>query len=142
MKLLLDTGVLGQICHPRRHVDVRTWFRCAVREHTFIVSELADYELRRELLRVGAATSLRRLDELTRELPYAPITTSIWRHAAALWAVARNTGNVTAPPEALDGDVLVAAQALEEGATIVTTNSKHFQALSVTAMEWLAVPLS
>jgi predicted nucleic acid-binding protein len=142
VKLLLDTGVLGQICHPRKHAEVRAWFRRAVCEHAFIVSELADYELRRELLRLGAATSLSRLDELSRELPYAPITTATWRHAAALWAVARNSGNVTAPPEALDGDVLVAAQALEEGAVIVTTNSKHFQALSVTAMEWRAVPLS
>jgi len=142
VKLLLDTGVLGQICHPRKHAEVRAWFRRAMREHTALVSELADYELRRELLRLGAATSLTRLDELSRELPYAPITTVTWRRAAALWALARSTGNVTAPPEALDGDVLVAAQALEEGAVIVTTNSKHFQALSVTAMEWQAVPLA
>jgi hypothetical protein len=78
----------------------------------FIVSELADYELRRELLRLGAATSLSRLDELSRELPYAPITRATWRHAAALWALTRSTGKLTAPPEALDGDVLVAAQAL------------------------------
>ena len=55
MKLLLDTGVLGQICHPRRHLDVRVWLRRAVRDHTFLVSELADYELRRELLRLGSA---------------------------------------------------------------------------------------
>src|ERR1019366_3568051 len=55
VKLLLDTGVLGQICHPRKHAEVRAWFRRAVREHAFIVSELADYELRRELLRLGAA---------------------------------------------------------------------------------------
>ena len=142
MNLLLDTGVLGQTCHPRKHAEVRAWFRRAVREHTFIVSELADYELRRELLRVGAARSLGRLDELTRELRYAPITTATWRHAAALWAVARNSGNVTAPPEALDGDVLVAAQALEEDAAVVTTNSKHFQALAVTGMAWHEVPLS
>jgi hypothetical protein len=33
VKLLLDTGILGQICHPRRHADVREWFRRAVQEH-------------------------------------------------------------------------------------------------------------
>lgn len=60
MKLLLETGVLGQICHPRKHAEVRAWFRRAVREHMLLVSELADYELRRELLRLGAAASLGR----------------------------------------------------------------------------------
>lgn len=141
MKLLLDTGVLGQICHPRKHADVRAWFGRAVQEHAFLVSELADYELRRELLRLGATRSLSRLDELTRELPYVPITTATWRRAAALWAAARNAGNVTAPPEALDGDVLVAAQALEESAIVLTTNTKHFDWLSVKAVDWAAIPL-
>jgi predicted nucleic acid-binding protein len=140
VRLLLDTGVLGQICHPRKHSDVRAWFRGAAQEHAFLVSELADYELRRELLRVGAVRSVARLDELTRELSYAPITTATWRRAAALWATARNIGNVTAPPAALDGDVLVAAQALEEDAVILTTNVRHFDALAVTALEWTAVP--
>ena len=58
VRLLLDTGVLGSICHPRRHADVRAWFRRAVTEHAFLVSEVADYELRRELLRIGAALGL------------------------------------------------------------------------------------
>ncbi len=141
MKLLLDTGILGQICHPRKHADVRTWFRRAVQEHAFLVSELADYELRRELLRIGATRSLSRLDELTRELPYVPVTTATWRRAASLWAAARNTGNVTAPPEALDGDVLVAAQALEESAVVLTNNTRHFESLSVAAVDWTAVPV-
>jgi predicted nucleic acid-binding protein len=142
VKLLLDTGVLGQICHPRKHDEVRAWFRKAVREHMILVSELADYELRRELIRLGASRSLARLDELTRELLYAPITTATWRHAASLWAAARAAGVVTATPDALDGDVLVAAQALEENATIVTTNVKHFQALTARAVEWSAVPVT
>jgi predicted nucleic acid-binding protein len=140
VKLLLDTGVLGQICHPRKHSDVRAWFRRAVQEHAFFVSELADYELRRELIRLGAARSLSRLDELTRELPYLPVTTATWRRAAAMWAAARNTGSVTAPPEALDGDVLVGAQALEEGAVVLTNNTRHFELLSVRAVEWTTVP--
>jgi predicted nucleic acid-binding protein len=142
VRLLLDTGVLGQICHPRRHAPVRQWFRAAVRAHAVLLSEVADYELRRELLRIGATRSLTHLDELTRELVYVPTTTATWRRAAALWAAARNAGNVTAPPEALDGDALVAAQALEEGAVIVTTNTRHFLALSASALEWTAVRLS
>ncbi len=48
MRLLLDTGVLGQICHPRKHADVRTWRRGAVQAHAVMISELADYGLRRE----------------------------------------------------------------------------------------------
>ena len=136
MRLLLDTGVLGQICHPRRHAEVRAWFRQAVRFHTFLISELADYELRRELLRIGSVRSIARLDELSRELHYVPISTTIWRKAAALWADARNAGTVTAPPEALDGDVLMAAQAMEEDAVIVTTNAAHFAALGVRALAW------
>lgn len=141
MKLLIDTGVLGQICHPRRHEDVRLWFRRVVREHVLLVSELADYELRRELLRIGAARSLVRLDELAREIRYSPITTATWRRAAALWASARSAGVVTAHEAALDGDVLVASQAVEEKATIVTTNARHFASLSAPALEWAAVPL-
>ena len=140
MRLLLDTGVLGQICHPRKHADVRTWLRGAVQAHAVMISELADYELRRELLRIGATRSLVRLDELARELLYVPVTTTHWRDAAALWAAARARGVVTAAPDSLDGDVLVAAQAREAGATIVTTNEKHFEALGVAALAWGSVP--
>ncbi|HEY6035731.1 MAG TPA: hypothetical protein VIV58_15760, partial [Kofleriaceae bacterium] len=58
MKLLLDTGVLGQVWHPRKYHDVRAWFRRAVLEHELLLSEFADYELRRELLRIGSRLSL------------------------------------------------------------------------------------
>jgi len=53
--------------------------------------------------------------------------------------MARNTGKVTAPPEALDGDVLVAAQALEESAVVLTNNIRHFESLSVRAVDLAAL---
>ncbi|HEV3193374.1 MAG TPA: hypothetical protein VGY54_22860 [Polyangiaceae bacterium] len=67
------------------------------------------------------------------------MTTICWRRAAAIWATARNASNVTAPPDALDGDALVAAQAIEEGAVIVTTNTPHIEVLSAKALEWSEV---
>jgi len=129
VRLVLDTGVLGQVVHPRKHEDVRRWLAEAVAEHEILVSELCDYELRRELLRIGASRSLAHLDELGRELRYLPVTTSTWRSAARLWAAARRDGRPTADPAALDGDVLVAAQARAEGAAVVTTNQRHFASL-------------
>jgi predicted nucleic acid-binding protein len=47
---------------------------------------------------------------------------------------------VTAPPEALDGDVLIAAQAITENAMVVTPNVKHFETI-VPALPWAGVPL-
>lgn len=126
MKLLIDTGVLGQVCHPRRHANIRAWFLSALEDHEFMVSEVADYELRRELVRISASRSLARLDELGRELRYVPVTTATWRSAANLWAWMRRSGKSTSAATALDGDVLIAAQARTEEATVLTTNPRHF----------------
>ena len=84
MRLLLDTAVVGEICHPRKYDDVRAWFARAAAAHELLLSEVADYELRRELLRIDSRRSLDRLDELTRELRYIPVTTATWRAAARL----------------------------------------------------------
>jgi predicted nucleic acid-binding protein len=135
MKVLLDTGVVGQICHPRKHQEARRWFAAAVSQHEFLISEVADYELRRELIRIRATRSLARLDELSRELRYVPVTTATWRSAANLWAWLRRTGKGTASEHGLDGDVLIAAQAIAEDAAVVTTNPRHFEPL-VKALQW------
>lgn len=139
MRLLLDTGVLGQVCHPRKYGDVRAWFRRAVVEHEILLSEFADYELRRELLRIDSSRSLRRLDELTRELQYIPVTTATWRATARLWADQRRAGRPTG--DGIDGDLLLVVQAREELAAIVTLNEKHFAGL-VDVHTWQSVPMS
>lgn len=113
----------------------------AVREHDILISEVADYALRRELLRIGSNHSLARLDELTRELTYIPMVTATWGAAAKLWATLRREGKVTAPPSALDADVLIGAQALSERATVVTPNLRHFEAITP-AVDWPDVPLT
>jgi hypothetical protein len=76
------------------------------------VPEIADYEVRRELIRANQTAGLNRLDALLPQLDYLPITTAVMRLAADLWAKARNAGWATATPQALDGDVILAAQVL------------------------------
>ena len=138
MRLLLDTAVVGEICHPRKYDDVRAWFARAAAAHEMLLSEVADYELRRELLRIDSRRSLDRLDELMREIRYIPVTTATWRAAARLWALQRKAGRVTAAEGGLDGDVLIAAQALAEDAVIVTPNTRHFDSM-VRTVTWQEV---
>jgi hypothetical protein len=61
-------------------------------------------------------------------------------NAAALWAVARSAGLPTAPPDALDGDVILAAQVVLSAvvgdiATVATDNVGHL-ARFVDAQPW------
>jgi predicted nucleic acid-binding protein len=82
-----------------------------------ILPYIADYEVRRKLLSLPhGGASVRRLDELVRPgglLVYVPINTRAMRTAARLWSEARRGGYPTADEKALDGDVIIAAQALE-----------------------------
>jgi predicted nucleic acid-binding protein len=124
---MLDTGVLGAICHPRKHADVKLWFRGIVRigGHDVFLPEVADFELRRELLRLGATASLRELDRLPSEVGYVPIDTAMMRDAAALWAILWNAGQPIGSADALGADVILAAQARAAGATMITDNPSH-----------------
>ena len=92
-----------------------------------MVPEIADYEVRRELLRLGSPVALANLDLLAARLEYLPLDTVAMRIAARLWAQARATGQPTAPNHALDGDVILAAQAhaLNLPVIVATGNPVH-----------------
>jgi hypothetical protein len=103
------------------------------------VPEIADYEVRRELLRVNATASLTRLDLLGMALGYAPLTTAVMRRAAQFWAEARSRGRPTADAAALDGDMILCAQAslvAETGDEIIvaTANVTHLSLFADAAL--------
>lgn len=142
--IVLDTGVLGMLVHPAEAGEPReckVWLkRLILRGATVCVPEIADYELRRELLRMGSAASLTRLDQLKSRLRYLPITTAVMLKAAEHWATARNAGRPTADDKALDGDVILAAQSAllgqsEDVVIVATTNVGHLS-LFVEARSW------
>lgn len=134
LAVVLDAGPLGELSNPRDTVSavrIRTWLaRMQASGHYVFLPEIADYEVRRELIRSRKPDGLARLDRLGQDLEYLAITRTAMRRAAEYWAVARNLGRPTAPDLALDADVILAAQAsciVASGASVVvaTTNPSH-----------------
>ncbi len=143
--VLLDSGPLGMVTTPKAkppiYQECKLWFNSLEpKGYTVVLPEIADYEVRRELLRAGKVVGIRRLDQLKATISYRPITTEVMLKAAELWAEARRRGRPTADPKALDGDVILAAQATlvaEEGNEVIvaTTNVGHLSQF-VDAREW------
>lgn len=143
--ILLDTGIVGIVTNPKvssfEAKNCKQWFkRLLNRGEEFILPEIVDYELRRELLRANKSQGLKRLDELKQIITYLPLNTEVILLAAQFWANTRNQGKPTADNQSLDGDVILAAQAKYEelkgySVVIVTTNTKHLS-LFVDARQW------
>jgi predicted nucleic acid-binding protein len=150
MFVLLDMGILGLATNPKESHEslaCRSWVRSLVRaHHRVVVPEVADYELRSELILGGKARGLRRLDTTIAALRYLPITTGTMRRAAELWASARRRGRPSAVDADLDGDAIIAAQAqllalTGEAVVVATTNVRHFE-LFVDARSWQEIGVS
>jgi hypothetical protein len=107
--VLLDTGVLGLATNPKAKVsDVMLgWIKQLLREgHKPFVPEIADYELRRELIRIGSNNAIETLNRMGATLGYLPLDSDTMRRAAELWAQSRTQGRPLAHEHALDGDVI------------------------------------
>jgi predicted nucleic acid-binding protein len=132
--VFLDSGPLGQLTNTRGRPMAdrcREWVKelTAAGVRVF-VPEITDYEIRRELIRVGATAGLRRLDQVKETLDFLPISSEVMLLAAEFWADARRLGKPTASPDALDADCILAAQAtLAAGpgdvVTVATSNVGH-----------------
>ena len=139
--VLLDAGPLGLLTNPRRSaasLACATWLQTlASAKGRVFVPEIADYEVRRELLRADKRQGLQRLDQFIAAVEYLPITTAAMRRAAEFWADARRTGQPTADDKALDADVILAAQVVTlalPGAVIATTNVGHLSRYAPAAL--------
>jgi predicted nucleic acid-binding protein len=139
--ILLDSGPLGMLAHPRPNPEIVDWLQKRLHANArVVIPEIADYEVRREFLLKGLLKSRIRLDQLKISLDYEPITTDVMLKAAEFWAATRKRGKPTAHQHALDGDVILAAQAVilaNQGYDVIvaTTNVKHLS-LFVQAKLW------
>ncbi|AUT03631.1 hypothetical protein CLI64_26290 [Nostoc sp. CENA543] len=142
--ILLDTHPLSQVTHPKINPTIKQWLQSLNKTETAVrVPEIADYELRRELLRQGKTKSIERLNQLS-QICLIPLTPATMQKAAELWAWVRNQGQPTASNDSLDGDVILAAQAILQlkafdEVLVVTTNYKHisrFESEGISVQDW------
>jgi predicted nucleic acid-binding protein len=145
--ILLDSGPLGLACSPPTapgvapfHAWLADRLAASIR---IVVPAVADYEVRREAVRLGASAKLRNLDGLG--LPILELDRLDWLQAADYWAVVRRMGLPTAPDPALDADCLIAgcATVLASGVhqvTIATNNVGHFNRFpGIDARAWATI---
>lgn len=135
MLVVLDSGPLGMLSNPFQgglSGAAAEWAEVVLTAGNYLaVPEIADYEVRRELIRAAKTTGVTRLDNLKNAFDYLPLSTPTMLLAAQLWASARRAGHPTAADPALDGDVILAAQSLVVAqarridVVIATTNPEH-----------------
>ncbi len=130
--ILLDAGAIGLATNPKLSPESTActrWLQTLIASSIrVIVPEIADYEVRRELLRANKVKGIRRLDELVNLVEYLPITTAAMKQAAIFWAQARQQGQPTASDKTIDADMILIAQAVTLGVSdmvIATTNVGH-----------------
>ena len=111
--IVIDSGPLGDIVHPKLRPDVAKWLQFIKAEKIALrVAEISDYELRRNFLLEGLQKSVNNLQKFRQTKRFIPITSLMMIEAAELWAWLRQRGQATAGDKTLDGDVILAAQAL------------------------------
>jgi predicted nucleic acid-binding protein len=127
------------ISHPRASKEIVEWLaRLVSSKVEVLIPEVADYEVRRELMRVGRAKSIGRLDLLRTSLGFVPITSDAMLRAAAFWADARRRGTPTASDHSLDADAILAGQAatLDRGRVVVASSNRRHISRFVSAQRW------
>ena len=136
--IILDSFPLSTIgknrsIPPSLTDQCRQWIiDCIAAGNSVRVPAIIYYETLRELERLNAAAQILRLKTFCFTDPgrFLPLETIHLEEAAKLWGQIRNQGMPTASPEALDGDVILAAQALSlriapPGLIVATTNPAH-----------------
>ena len=117
--VVLDSGPLGALCNAGKKKGPHAasqWFGTLMSNGVrVVVPEIADYEVRRELLRAGKGASIEALNGLWDSLSYWALTTAAMRRAAELWADARQSGRPTAGDDTIDADMILCARSAGVG---------------------------
>lgn len=132
---LLDTNIVSKLLLPKHpeNQNISMWFVgfLSTQKIKIYLPEIVSYETRRGLhvkkIKEPTFKGLERFESFSKYLNFLPINSNVFRIAEELWAKARCQGCPTADDKSLDADVLLAAQAIEIEACVITENVKHLE---------------
>ncbi len=138
MIIVLDTFLASSVSKRRESGEptltdlCHQWIvDCELAGHQVLIPAIAYYETLRELERRQATSQIERLKRFCLQPHrFIPLKREHLETAAQLWGQSRRKGLPTAHPQALDGDVILAAQTLSLGVPrdeliVATTNLVH-----------------
>lgn len=156
--IFLDAGPLGTLIYskPQSRKEIGDWMR-SMREAgaKFALTSVADYEVRRELIRMSqsgkdkvrqefAKRAIVRLDEFIEAVGYLSLSQEVLHCAAEMWGDMRRRGLATCDDKELDCDVILCAHAkvaCGKDGLIATSNDRHIGHLADNA-EWHAITVA
>jgi tRNA(fMet)-specific endonuclease VapC len=118
---IVDTDILSEVLKGKDAQVLVSAQRYLTVHQRLAFSSMTMYEIMRGMIANHATRQLATFVALTARSDVLPISTSVLKRAAQLWADARNSGQ---PRD--DADLIIAATALEAQRVLVTGNTPHF----------------
>ncbi|MCL2053102.1 MAG: PIN domain-containing protein [Oscillospiraceae bacterium] len=117
----LDTNTISFMLKDNDNVYNR-YFDVLSKGNRCIIPLMVYYEVRRGLKANDAQLKMRSFEKICFDLGIVEITIADMNTAADIYADLKNRGRMID-----DGDLLIAAQVVARGYTLVTNNRKHFE---------------
>ena len=117
----LDTNIISYLVRGDKAV-IQRWRSERTQGNKSVIPIIACYEAKRGLLAANATKKLNDFEELCSVLGVEDLSRDDADTASRIYAELKGKGRMSG-----DGDILIAAQALSRGYTLVTNNIKHFK---------------
>jgi predicted nucleic acid-binding protein len=135
MMYALDTNIISYILRGDKNIKQR-WRQEELAGKRSMIPLVAYYEVRRGLLANGATIKMRLFEELCEVFGVYDLTKADMNTAASIYADRKCRGMMMA-----DSDLLIAAQCVNQGYTLVTHNTQHFEDIEgLQIVDWVEMP--
>ena len=120
MTYALDTNIVSYILKGDKTVETN-WLREERLGNNSVIPLVTYYEIKRGLLAVNSLTKLEAFEKICNVLTVSDLTIKDINTACFIYVELKKQKKIIE-----DADILIAAQAISRGHTLVTNNSKHF----------------